>query len=83
MSLSRTLVKDALLATGPADAILLQGWVRTRRDAQWVYYSIDPEAWRAFAAPLAAFFGTLDLPPTASLGAGSRCEPRAEDGCRP
>ncbi|MBM3865448.1 MAG: asparagine--tRNA ligase [Verrucomicrobia bacterium] len=34
MSLSRTLVKDALLATGPADAIRLQGWVRTRRDAK-------------------------------------------------
>jgi asparaginyl-tRNA synthetase len=34
MSLPRTLVKDALLATGPADAILLQGWVRTRRDAK-------------------------------------------------
>ena len=34
MSLSRTLVKDAFLATSPADAILLQGWVRTRRDAK-------------------------------------------------
>ena len=30
----RTLVKDALAATAPADAILLQGWVRTRRDAK-------------------------------------------------
>jgi asparaginyl-tRNA synthetase len=30
----RTLVKDALNATGPQDAILLQGWVRTRRDAK-------------------------------------------------
>jgi asparaginyl-tRNA synthetase len=30
----RTLVKDALAATGPLDAILLQGWVRTRRDAK-------------------------------------------------
>jgi asparaginyl-tRNA synthetase len=34
MSLSRTLVKDALNATAPSDAILLQGWVRTRRDAK-------------------------------------------------
>jgi asparaginyl-tRNA synthetase len=32
--MSRTLVKDALNATGPSDAILLQGWVRTRRDAK-------------------------------------------------
>src|SRR4051812_8269295 len=32
--MSRTLVKDALNAAGPMDAILLQGWVRTRRDAK-------------------------------------------------
>lgn len=32
--MSRTLVKHALDATGPNDAILLQGWVRTRRDAK-------------------------------------------------
>ena len=30
----RTFVKDALNATAPRDAILLQGWVRTRRDAK-------------------------------------------------
>ncbi len=30
----RTLIKDALAATAPTDAILLQGWVRTRRDAK-------------------------------------------------
>lgn len=32
--MQRTLVKDALNATSPADSILLQGWVRTRRDAK-------------------------------------------------
>ncbi|MEJ1973244.1 MAG: asparagine--tRNA ligase [Lacunisphaera sp.] len=32
--MSRTLVKDALNATQPNDALLLQGWVRTRRDAK-------------------------------------------------
>ncbi len=32
--MSRTLVKDALNATAPTDAIFLQGWVRTRRDAK-------------------------------------------------
>jgi asparaginyl-tRNA synthetase len=32
--MQRTLVKDAHHATGPMDAILLQGWVRTRRDAK-------------------------------------------------
>ncbi len=29
-----TSVKDALAATGPAETILVQGWVRTRRDAK-------------------------------------------------
>ena len=32
--MSRTLVKDALNATAPQESILLQGWVRTRRDAK-------------------------------------------------
>ncbi|MCF7687922.1 MAG: asparagine--tRNA ligase [Cephaloticoccus sp.] len=32
--MQRTLVKSALNASGPSDAILLQGWVRTRRDAK-------------------------------------------------
>ncbi|MDR1498420.1 MAG: asparagine--tRNA ligase [Puniceicoccales bacterium] len=34
MSICRTLVKDALNATSPCECILLQGWVRTRRDAK-------------------------------------------------
>jgi asparaginyl-tRNA synthetase len=33
-AMPRTTVKDALNATAPMDAILLQGWVRTRRDAK-------------------------------------------------
>ena len=33
-AMSRTLVKDALHAPAPMDSILLQGWVRTRRDAK-------------------------------------------------
>src|ERR1041384_2156441 len=32
--MQRTLVKDALNATAPSDSILLQGWIRTRRDAK-------------------------------------------------
>ena len=32
--MQRTLVKSAHHATEPNDAILLQGWVRTRRDAK-------------------------------------------------
>jgi asparaginyl-tRNA synthetase len=32
--MTRTLVKDALARSEPLDSILLQGWVRTRRDAK-------------------------------------------------
>src|SRR3954462_494179 len=32
--MSRTLVKDAHQASAPMEAIFLQGWVRTRRDAK-------------------------------------------------
>ncbi len=32
--MQRTLVKDALNATAPSDSLLLQGWVRPRRDAK-------------------------------------------------
>ena len=32
--MQRTLVKDALARTAPLDPILLQGWVRTRRDSK-------------------------------------------------
>ncbi|NBR59836.1 MAG: asparagine--tRNA ligase, partial [Opitutaceae bacterium] len=32
--MTRTLVKAALNATAPIDALFLQGWVRTRRDAK-------------------------------------------------
>ena len=32
--MSRLLVKDALAATAPQETLLLQGWVRTRRDAK-------------------------------------------------
>ncbi|MGI9253820.1 MAG: ArsR/SmtB family transcription factor [Thermomicrobiales bacterium] len=57
------------------------GLVRTRRDAQWIYYSIDPEVWDGFAAPLATFFG-MALPPEAAMGAGSRCEIAPDgEGC--
>src|SRR5215207_4446275 len=28
------------------------GLVRSRRSAQWVYYSLDPDAWESLIAPL-------------------------------
>ena len=50
------------------------GLVRTRRDAQWVYYSLDPEAWQRLTAPLAGLLGPVDLPTAASFGASRRCD---------
>jgi asparaginyl-tRNA synthetase len=34
MQIPRTMVRAALAATGPADAIRIQGWIRTRRDSK-------------------------------------------------
>jgi len=49
------------------------GLVRARRDAQWVYYSLDPEAWRQFIAPVTGLLDVADLPPEAATGASQRC----------
>ena len=51
------------------------GLVRTRRDAQWVYYSLDPESWARLVAPLAGLLGPVRLPAAAAYGASPRCEP--------
>ncbi len=50
------------------------GLVRTRRDAQWIYYSLDPESWSRLTEPLADFFGASELPPAAAYGASRRCD---------
>lgn len=50
------------------------GLVRTRRDAQWMYYSLDPEAWRTLVAPLGGLFPIGPLPPAAAYGASHRCD---------
>lgn len=49
------------------------GLVRTRRDAQWVYYSLDPAAWQTLTSPLAELLGAQPLPPAAAFGASNRC----------
>ncbi len=49
------------------------GLVRSRRDAQWVYYSLDPDAWAAMTAPLAGLLDAVPLPPEAARGANDRC----------
>jgi len=50
------------------------GLVRARRDAQWIYYSLDPAAWSRLTAPLADLFSAADLPPAAAFGASHRCD---------
>ena len=50
------------------------GLVRTRRKAQWVYYSIDPDAWRALIAPLVHHYLVTEFPPEAACGASDSCD---------
>lgn len=50
------------------------GLVRSRREAQWVYYSLDPEAWAALTRPLAGLFAPAPLPIAAAFGASHRCD---------
>lgn len=55
------------------------GLVRTRRDAQWIYYSLDPEAWRALTAPVGELLATGPLPAAAAYGASHRCDTMPPD----
>jgi ArsR family transcriptional regulator len=50
------------------------GLVRTRRKAQWIYYSIEPRAWRALIAPLLTHYLVTEFPPEAAYGASDRCD---------
>jgi DNA-binding transcriptional ArsR family regulator len=52
------------------------GLVRTRRKAQWVYYSIEPTAWRSLVAPLRDGLLVSDFPPEAAYGASDSCDAR-------
>jgi hypothetical protein len=47
---------------------------RTRRKAQWVYYSIEPNAWRALIAPLRDGYLVTDFLPEAAYGASDSCD---------
>jgi DNA-binding transcriptional ArsR family regulator len=53
------------------------GLVRSRRKAQWVYYSIEPKAWRSLIAPLLNHYLVTDFPPEAAYGASDSCDTRA------
>ena len=51
------------------------GLVRSRRKAQWVYYSIEPSAWRRFTRPIRAVCDASHFPPEAAYGASEACAP--------
>lgn len=50
------------------------GIVRSRRKAQWVYYSLVPEAWDAMTAPLRPLLGAMILGPEAAYGSSNHCD---------
>ena len=50
------------------------GLVRTRRKAQWVYYSIEPKAWRSLIGPLLNHYLVTEFPPEAAFGASDSCD---------
>jgi ArsR family transcriptional regulator len=50
------------------------GLVRTRRKAQWIYYSIEPAAWQALIRPLLKDYLVTDFPPEAAYGASDSCD---------
>ncbi len=49
------------------------GLVRSRRDAQWIYYSLDPEAWEKLTSPVVNVFSSTHLPASAANGPSQRC----------
>ena len=50
------------------------GLVRSRREAQWIYYSLDPVAWEELLTPLAGMLSLPTLPPPAAFGASHHCD---------
>ena len=52
------------------------GLVRTRRKAQWVYYSIEPTAWRSLISPVLNHYLVTEFPPEAAHGASNSCDTR-------
>ncbi len=54
------------------------GLVRSRREAQWVYYSLDPDGWNALLDPVRMLLHPGPLPPEAAWGSGRHCEPGDE-----
>jgi ArsR family transcriptional regulator len=55
------------------------GLVRSRRQAQWVYYSIDPQGWQRLTRPIQEFCNAGGFPPEAAYGASASCPPSTTD----
>src|SRR5207237_8568301 len=49
------------------------GLIRARRDAQWVYYSVEPERLRVLARAFGQIFNPSSLPVAALYGASTAC----------
>ena len=49
------------------------GLVRARRNAQWVFYSLEPTAWERFTQPIRNLCEIIALPPDALYGATETC----------
>jgi DNA-binding transcriptional ArsR family regulator len=58
------------------------GLVRARRDAQWMYYSLDAAAWQDLIAPLSGLLLPAPLPPSASYGSSHGCATVPPDPAR-
>lgn len=58
------------------------GLIHARRDAQWIYYSLDPVAWDGLMGPLAGLLAVSELPPAAAYGASRRCDLVPADALR-
>jgi hypothetical protein len=50
------------------------GLVRSRRKAQWVYYSIEPQAWERFTRPIRMLCDASHFPAEAAYGASDTCD---------
>jgi DNA-binding transcriptional ArsR family regulator len=57
----------------PLRRLRQEGLVRARRQAQWVFYSLDPEGWARFTQPIGEALTVRALPPEAASGASETC----------
>lgn len=49
------------------------GLVRTRRQGQWIFYSLDPEGRERVTKPIREVCAVLEVPPEAHFGASDIC----------